>query len=60
MNTYIRDPDIIQRSYFLENMIYTRPFELIMIEKIGSLQLFYDWFATYICQKRDLATSDYG
>ena len=30
-----------------------------MVEKIGSLQLFYDWFVTYICQKRDLATSDY-
>ena len=27
MNTYIRDSNIIQRSYFLENMIYLRPFE---------------------------------
>ena len=31
-----------------------------MIEKIESLQLFYDWFITHIRQKRDLATSDNG
>ena len=29
MNTYIRNPNIIQKSYFLENMIYMymRPLE---------------------------------
>ena len=31
-----------------------------MIEKIESLQSFYDGFVTHICQKRDLATSDNG